>query len=306
MGEKTLVIMAAGMGSRYGGLKQLDHVGPSGETIIDYSVYDALRAGFNKVVFIIKKENEPLVREAIGDRTARSAEVSYVFQNLETLPAGFSVPAGRTKPWGTGHAVMSCLGTVHGPFAVINADDFYGAEAFGLLSRWMDTASAAAMPQEYCMVGYRLENTLTENGTVSRGVCELEGRLLKSITERTKIGRRNGQTAYTEDGETWVPLNAGSTVSMNCWGFTEPFLEEARAGFKSFLKNGGTENPKAEFYLPSIVQNMMETGRCRVTVLSTAEQWFGVTYRSDKETVVREIAKKVVAGIYPANLKETV
>lgn len=302
--DKTLVIMAAGMGSRYGGLKQLDPIGPSGETIIDYSVYDALRAGFNKVVFIIKKENEQLVREAIGDRTAKKAEVKYVFQRLETLPAGYCVPTGRTKPWGTGHAVMSCFETVHGPFAVINADDFYGAETFRLLSRWMETADAAAIPQEYCMVGYRLENTLTENGTVSRGVCELDGGLLKSITERTKIGRHDGQTAYTEDGETWIPLKADSTVSMNCWGFTEPFLEEARAGFETFLKNGGADGLKTEFYLPSIVQGMMQAGRCRVRVLSTSEQWFGVTYRSDKETVMREIAKKAEAGIYPSNLKE--
>ena len=222
--EKTLVIMAAGMGSRYGGLKQVDRVGPSGELIIDYSIFDARRAGFNKLVFVIKEEIDTLFREVIGNRISRYMDVSYVYQRLDNLPDGYTVPEGRVKPWGTAHAVMSCAGVVDGPFLVINADDFYGREAFEKISAWIDTADFDKNPPEYCMAGYVLKNTLTENGHVARGVCELDQRgYLVDITERTKIVRQDGRVQYTEDDINWVDIDENSIVSMNFWCFP-PFL----------------------------------------------------------------------------------
>lgn len=304
--RKTLVIMAAGMGSRYGGLKQVDAVGPSGEIMIDYSIYDARLAGFNKVVFIIKEENEALFRKVIGDRISRFIEVAYVHQQLENLPAGHRVPDGRTKPWGTAHAVMSCLGIVNEPFAVINADDFYGREAFQLLSAWLDSANFSRKPVEYCMAGYILKNTLTDNGYVSRGVCRVDENtgMLRDVTERTKIMRREGEVKYTEDGANWAPLDENSIVSMNCWCFPPSFLQQVSLRFTEFLNQPKADPLKEEFFLPFVVQDMVSQGICTVRVLPTREQWFGVTYRADKETVVKAIAQKVEQGVYPAHLWE--
>lgn len=301
--KKTLVIMAAGMGSRYGGLKQVDKVGPSGELIIDYSIYDAYRAGFSKVVFIIKEENDALFREVIGDRISRFMEVAYVHQCLDNLPEGFSVPEGRMKPWGTAHAVMSCIGTVNEPFAVINADDFYGREAFQMLSKWLDTADFSKKPVEYCMAGYILKNTLTENGHVARGVCRVDQNgMLIDVTERTKIMRRGGKVEFTEDEVHWKELDENSIVSMNCWCFPSSFLQEIAARFADFLKEQKANILKAEFFLPFVVQDMVHQEQCKVRVLPTHDQWFGVTYHDDKETVVKAIAQKVERGEYPSAL----
>lgn len=301
--KKTLVIMAAGAGSRYGGLKQIDGVGPSGELIMDYSIYDARRAGFEKAVFIIREENEALFRAAIGDRIARFMEVSYVHQRLDRLPAGFSAPAGRSKPWGTAHAVMCCEGTVDGPFAVINADDFYGREAFEKLSGWADSADFGQRPAEYCMAGFVLGNTLTENGCVSRGVCEVsDSGILLDVTERTRIMRRGGGVQYTEDGENWTALDEDSIVSMNCWCFPPSFLRQISVRFEAFLTENRENLEKAEFFLPFVVREMIAQGQCQVRVLKTAGQWFGVTYREDRDAVVRAVADKVKSGEYPVRL----
>lgn len=300
---KTLVIMAAGMGSRYGGLKQVDKVGPSGELIIDYSIYDARRAGFDKVVFIIKEEIEALFREVIGDRIASFMQVEYVHQKLDNLPEGYTVPDGRVKPWGTAHAVMSCVGKVSEPFMVINADDFYGRDSFIQLSAWMDSADSDKQPVEYCMAGYVLKNTLTENGHVARGVCRVDEQgMLIDVTERTRIQRLDGQVQFTEDGETWVPLDESSIVSMNCWAFPPSFLPRIGRRFEEFLDKNQGKLDKAEFFLPFVVQELVDDGLCTVRVLPTPEQWFGVTYREDKEAVVNAIAQKVAAGEYPAAL----
>ncbi len=305
--QKTLVIMAAGMGSRYGGLKQADHVGPSGELIIDYSIYDAWRAGFSKAVLIVKEENEALFRKLIGDRISKFMDVVYVHQRLDNLPAGYSVPEGRVKPWGTAHAVMSCIDAVHEPFAVINADDFYGRRAFQLLADWMETADFSKTPAEYCMVGYILKNTLTENGYVSRGVCRIDEKTkaLLDITERTKIMRSEGRVAFTEDDVHWTPIDKNSVVSMNCWAFPSSFLKEISARFVKFLDAPKSNPLKAEFFLPFVVQDMLREGKCSVKVLPTEEQWFGVTYRTDREAVVRAIARKVEQGEYPPKLWES-
>lgn len=301
--NKTLVIMAAGMGSRYGGLKQVDKVGPSGEIIMDYSIYDARRAGFNKVVFIIKEENDALFREVIGNRIAEFMDVSYVYQRIDNLPDGFTVPEGRIKPWGTAHAVMSCIGTVTDPFIVINADDFYGQQAFQRLSEWMDTADFNSRPVEYCMAGYILENTLTENGHVARGICSVgEDGILIDVNERTKIMKRNGRIQYTEDDINWIDLDGKSIVSMNCWCFPPSFLHEISVRFRGFHEANRENILKAEFFLPFVVKDMIAQGECRVRVLETGDRWFGVTYREDKDAVVRAIAQKVALGEYPANL----
>jgi len=303
--DKTLVIMAAGMGSRYGGLKQVDKVGPSGELIIDYSIYDARMAGFNKVVFVIKDEIDELFREIIGNRISELMDVSYVYQRLDNLPEGYSVPEGRAKPWGTAHAVMSCIGAVNSPFVVINADDFYGREAFEKISQWIDTVDFSKNPPEYCMAGYILKNTLTENGHVARGVCEVdENGYLVDITERTKIMRRDGKVQYTEDGENWVDLDENSIVSMNFWCFSPSFLEETKARFKDFLDENRDNLLKAEFFLPFVVKDMIDSGQCTVKVLQTKDQWFGITYREDKEKVVKAIHEKVAKGEYPKALWE--
>ncbi len=303
--KKALVIMAAGMGSRYGGLKQIDAVGPNGEIIMDYSIYDAKKAGFDKVYFIIKEENFELFKEVIGDRMAQQIEVEYIFQKLDNLPEGYSVPDGRVKPWGTAHAIMCCLGKVKEPFLVINADDFYGAEAFAKVSQWIDGMDINSYPMKMCMAGYILKNTITENGHVARGVCEVdENHYLTSIVERTKIMRReDGKVKYTEDEENWVDLDENCIVSMNCWCFPPQFIEEVAKRFKEFLDGDAVSNPlKSEYLLPSVVKELIDQGRATVEVLKTSATWIGVTYKEDKPYVVKEIQKKISAGEYPATL----
>ncbi|MBQ9805036.1 MAG: nucleotidyltransferase [Clostridia bacterium] len=296
----TLVILAAGMGSRYGGLKQLDPMTDAGNFIIDFSVYDAIRAGFDKVVFIIKEENLELFRETIGNRIAEKIEVSYAFQKADDLPDGFSVPNGRIKPWGTGHAIYCVRDIVKENFAVINADDYYGRDTFMQLAKHLRTASAA----QHCMVGFALGNTLTENGTVSRGQCEVgtDG-MLRSVTERTKIMKKDTCAAYlADDGETWVDLPFETIVSMNCWGFTPAIFQKLEGSFTRFLEGLGDNPLKAEFYLPAAVDEQQKSGDCTVAVYPTASHWQGVTYPEDKARVKAAIAELIRSGEYPASL----
>lgn len=306
MPKPVLVVMAAGMGSRYGGLKQIDPVDEQGHIIMDFSVYDAVRAGFDKVVFIIKKENEELFREAIGKRVEPHVKVEYVFQDLHNIPKGYEVPEGRVKPWGTGHAVLSCLGTVTEPFAVINADDYYGVSAFQMAyDALMNTKPGDKY--HFMMVGYQIGNTLTENGFVSRGVCTLDDQnYLTDIVERTHIEHHGEGAAYTEDnGETWTELPMDCTVSMNMWGFTADFLNELETRFETFLKKNLPVNPlKCECYLPFMVDELLKEQKAEVKVEKTVDKWFGVTYKEDKPMLTAAITKLKADGVYPENLWE--
>ena len=305
MNKPVLIIMAAGMGSRYGGLKQLDPVGNHGQLIIDYSLFDARRAGFETVVFVIKPEIEADFKAAIGDRVSRVMEVKYAYQLKEDLPQGYSVPACRTKPWGTAHAALAARTLVDGPFAVINADDYYGPEAFREIYDYLCAHPDGAV-YEYAMVGYLLKNTVTENGTVARGVCEETAEhYLTQVTERTKI-EKGEPPRFTEDGgATWTELPGDTIVSMNMWGFTRSFLDEALARFPAFLDKALAENPeKGEYFLPTVVSQLIDEGKARVKVLRSEDKWYGVTYREDKPTVVAAIAEKTAAGLYPDRLWE--
>lgn len=305
MNKPVLVIMAAGMGSRYGGLKQLDPVGSHGQLIIDYSIYDAKRAGFETVVFVIKPEIEADFKEAIGDRVSKVMDVKYAYQLKEDLPEGYSVPAGRTKPWGTAHAALAARNVVDGPFAVINADDYYGPEAYQEIYNYLSTHQDGDV-YEYVMVGYLLKNTVTENGTVARGVCEeTADHYLTQVTERTKIEKGEPPRYTEDDGKTWTDLSADTIVSMNMWGFTRSFLDEALARFPAFLDKALAENPeKGEYFLPTVVSQLIDEGKARVKVLRSEDKWYGVTYREDKPTVVAAIAEKTAAGLYPDRLWE--
>lgn len=300
MRKPTLVIMAAGMGSRYGGLKQIDPVDEQGHIIMDFSIYDAAKAGFEKVVFIIKKENEQDFREKIGDRISEKMEVAYVYQELTNLPEGIQVPEGRVKPWGTGHAVLCAANEIDGPFAVINADDYYGSHAFAVIYRYL-TSHEDDEWYRYAMVGYQLENTLTENGYVARGICETdeEGYLTK-ITERTHIEKKEDGAAYTEDGgQTWVHLPKNSVVSMNMWGFSASFLIELRRRFPRFLEKTLAENPlKGEYFLPFVVGELLAEKAATVQVLKTMDKWYGVTYKEDKPAVMEAIRQMKESGLY--------
>lgn len=304
MKEPTLVIMAAGMGSRYGGLKQMDPIDPQGHVIIDFSIYDALRAGFQNIVFIIKREMEADFRAIIGDRIAKKANVSYVYQDLQNLPDGFSVPEGRVKPWGTGHAILSIADVVDGPFAVINADDYYGPAAYQKIYDYLTTHEDDAL-YRYAMVGFLLKNTLSENGHVARGVCQVsdEG-YLTDIHERTHIEKREDGAAYTEDdGKTFIPLSGGCTVSMNLWGFTNSILTELKDRFPAFLTQAMEENPlKGEYFLPSVVDSLLKEGKATVQVLTSTDRWYGVTYKADKAVVTAAIQQMKDQGLYPQNL----
>jgi len=306
MKEPTLVVMAAGMGSRYGGLKQIDPIGPNGEIIIDYSIYDAVRAGFKRVVFIIKKELHETFKEVIGDRISKYIEVDYAFQELSDLPAGYEIPAERVKPWGTGHAVMSARKIVDGPFAVINADDFYGPGAFTALYDFLSTVDDDAKDVfPFALAGYTVENTLTENGTVARGVCEIENGFMTNITERTKIKKFGEHAKFTEDdGATWEDIAPGAIVSMNTWGFTSAMMGELEKRFGAFLDKALVENPlKGEYFLPSVVDALIKEGKASVKVLETGEKWYGVTYKEDRPGVQAAIGSMMGAK-YPAKLWE--
>ena len=301
MEKPCLVVMAAGMGSRYGGLKQMDPMDPQGHILMDFSVYDAREAGFEKVVFIIKEELEEAFRQGIGRRVSRNMETAYVFQKLDDLPEGFSVPEGRVKPWGTAHALLSCRHAVNGPFVAINADDYYGKQAFRDLYRFL-TETEDDTQYRFAMGGYRLENTLTENGYVSRGVCSLDAQgRLQDIVERTRIAWRDGAPAYTEDeGKSWKPLPGDTPVSMNMWGFSRGFLKETEQRFAAFLRQSLPENPlKCEYYIPTVVHQLLAEGRATVQVLKTGDKWYGVTYQEDKPQVVQAIGDMKARGLYP-------
>ena len=300
--EPTLVIMAAGMGSRFGGLKQMTPVDEEGHFIIDFSLYDAYQAGFRRVAFIIKREIEQTFRETIGARMEKWFHVDYVYQELDRLPEGFAVPEGRRKPWGTAHAVACCRGVVEGPFAVINSDDFYGRGAYEAIYRFLTENKA---PHHYAMLGYQLRNTVTEFGSVARGVCHVQDGMLLDITERTKIFKRGQDAAYTEDGETFVPLSGDSLVSMNFWGFTPEILDEIWNAFPAFLAENLPVNPeKCEFYLPTFVGSRLAEGKVRVRVLPCMETWHGVTYKEDLDSVKSAIGQLKREGKYPARLWE--
>ncbi len=303
--KPILVVMAAGMGSRYGGLKQIDPVGPCGEAILDYSLYDARRAGFSTVVFIIKHEIEADFKRTVGARAEQAGlEVRYAFQQLDILPEGFSVPEGRVKPWGTAHAVLSAAACIDAPFAVINADDYYGPTCFRLIFEYLST-HADGGKFAWAMVGFHLKNTVSENGSVSRGVCvtDAAGNLV-SVTERTRIEPRDGAIAYTEDdGKTWVELPGDSLVSMNLWGFTPSFVTAAQEGFADFLRQNLPVNPlKCEYYLPSVVSAALADGRAEVRVLTSTDKWYGVTYREDKPALMAALKAMTDAGTYPEGL----
>ncbi|MBR5324813.1 MAG: nucleotidyltransferase [Muribaculaceae bacterium] len=296
--KPTLFVLAAGMGSRYGSLKQLDGLGPNGETIMDYSIFDAIRGGFGKVVFVIRHSFAEEFIEKVVNKYAQVIPTEVVYQELNYLPEGFSVPEGREKPWGTNHAVMMGKEVIKEPFAVINADDFYGRESFAIIADWLSKQEGE---NKYCMVGYRVGNTMSESGTVSRGICETnEASELTSVVERTKIGYYNDGIAFNE-GEEWTMLDPNVPVSMNMWGFTPDYFKYSDEIFVEFLKEN-MSNLKSEFFIPLIVNDLIQTKRATVTVLDTPSKWFGVTYAQDRPDVVAKIQSLVDAGEYPSPL----
>ena len=303
MKEPVLVIMAAGMGSRFGGLKQITSVDDEGHKIIDFSLYDARRAGFKKAVFIIKHQIEEDFKAAVGSRTEKYFDVRYVYQELGPLPSGYTVPEGRIKPWGTAHAIACAKEAIDGPFAVINSDDYYGSHAMETVYNYLKEDRAA---NDHCMVGYLLKNTVTENGYVSRGVCKEQDGFLKDITERTHIEKRGDDAAYTEDGgTTWIPLSGESIVSMNLWGFQQEILSEFTGRFKAFLDENLPVNPlKCEYYLPSVADAQIKEGLGTIRVLTTEDKWHGVTYAEDLADVKAAMAKLKEKGLYPEKLWE--
>ena len=304
MSKPVLVIMAAGMGSRYGGLKQLDPVGEHDQVILDYSMFDARRAGFETVVFVIKREIEEEFKARVGRRVERHMDVKYVFQSMDDLPQGYAVPEGRTKPWGTAQAALAARHVVDGPFAIINADDYYGPAAYREICDYL-CAHGDGERYAYAMVGYRVRNTVTEHGSVARGVCEVDGDgVLVDIHERTVIEKDGNDARYTEDGgKSWTALAGDTLVSMNMWGFTRSFLDEALARFPAFLDKALAEAPlKAEYFLPTVVDQLIREGRAEVRVLPSEDKWYGVTYREDKPCVTAAIAAMTQAGLYPEEL----
>ena len=301
MAGAQLVVMAAGIGSRYGGLKQIDPVGPSGEIVIDYSVYDALQAGFEKVIFIIRRDIEEIFREKVGKTIEKQIDTAYVFQELDRLPEGVTCPPERQKPWGTGHAVLCASDEITGPFAVINADDFYGAGSFAILADHLNSAVDADGKYDCSMVGYTLGKTLTEHGHVARGVCVTADQRLVEVVERTRIERFGNVVKYTENGQDWIEIDEKSTVSMNMWGFTLGFLGELQTGFEEFCRTS-LNTPKSEFFVPSVVNDLIVAGKTSPKVLLTDEQWYGVTYQEDKPALKAAIAQMATDGRYPENL----
>lgn len=301
MQKPILVIMAAGLGSRFGGMKQITPIDEQGHIIMDFSIFDAIRAGFGKVVCIIKKELESDFEAVIGARLRKHVELVYAYQSLDMLPEGFTIPEGRVKPWGTAHAVWCAKDVLDGPFAVLNADDFYGKEAFEVMAKFLTDEHES---NEHAMVGYRLRNTLTDNGSVARGVCEMdENHHLTDIVERTKIIKKGNDAAFTEDGETYTDLSADSLVSMNFWGFRHEVMERFEGWFCDFLQNTLPSNPtKAEFFLPLVVSNMIEAKTDSVEVLTSGARWYGVTYKEDLPSVVNAVKAMKNAGDYPVQL----
>ena len=299
--KPTLVVLAAGMGSRYGGLKQVDPVGPSGEAILDYSVFDAERAGFGKVVFVIRKDFEAEFKERVGRKYEGVLPVDYCYQDLNDVPAPFSVPEGRAKPWGTAHAIRSARAVVKEPFAAINADDFYGRDAFARLAKFLAAGAEKGGKLHFAMVGYKLDLTLSDNGSVARGICKVEDGKLTAVTEMTKLVRVPGGAENREDEANPVKLTGEERVSMNLWGFTPELFAALEARFPAWLEKNGTA-PKSEWYIPFVVDELIHEGKADVAVLPTDSNWFGVTYREDKPFVTAEIGKLVAAGEYPVKL----
>lgn len=301
--KPTLFVLAAGMGSRYGGLKQLDGLGPNGETIMDYSIFDAIRGGFGKIVFVIRKDFEKDFREKILSKYENHIPVELVFQSVDKLPAGFTCPEGRVKPWGTNHAVLMGKEVINEPFAVINADDFYGRDSFAVLGRWLSELPEGAK-NRYCMVGFRVGNTLSESGTVARGICSTndEG-CLTTVVERTEIMRVDGKVCYKDEQGAWVAMDDNTPVSMNMWGFTPDYFKYSEDYFIDFLKNN-LDNLKAEYFIPLMVNKLINEGTATVKVLDTTSKWFGVTYAADRQGVVDKIQSLVDAGEYPSKLFE--
>jgi dTDP-glucose pyrophosphorylase len=298
--KPTLLVLAAGMGSRYGGLKQLDGVGPNGETIMDYSIFDAIRAGFGKVVYVIRHDFEEEFKKHIISKYKDHIKVETVFQSKDILPSGYTCPLTREKPWGTNHAVLMGKSVINEPFAVINADDFYGRYSYTVLAE--ELVKMAGSNNKYCMVGYRVGNTLSEGGTVARGVCEVDkDKYLIGVTERTKIMRVNGNVSYKDEDDNWVAIDDNTPVSMNMWGFTPDYFDYSESDFVDFLKNN-INNPKTEFYIPTVVNKLVENKTASVKVLDTTSKWFGVTYATDKEGVVKNISNLIKAGEYPTKL----
>lgn len=299
--QPALVIMAAGMGSRFGGLKQIEPVSDKGEIILDFSLYDAIMAGFKKVIFVIKRENEEAFRSLIDEKAGKHIEVEYAYQEIDDLPEGYTVPEDRVKPWGTAHAVLAARKIINGPFAVINADDYYGPGAFQTIYEFLE-ATNDEEKYSYCMVGYNIENTLTENGYVSRGVCCTdESGKLTDITERTKIQWQGEKIVFTDnDEESFEELEYGTTVSMNFWGFTQSIIKEMECGFPAFLDEAMEKNPlKAEYFLPSVVDRLIKDGKAEVKVLHSHDRWYGVTYKEDKENVTAALQAMKDKGEYP-------
>ncbi|MFH1969472.1 MAG: sugar phosphate nucleotidyltransferase [Verrucomicrobiota bacterium] len=298
--QPTLVVMAAGVGSRYGGLKQIESVGPSGEIMLDYSVFDAIRAGFGKVVFIVRHDIEKDFKEAIGAHFEGRIQVDYVFQELADLPAGFAVPPDRTKPWGTGHAIMRCPTLVQEPFAVINADDFYGAKSYEVIARYLE--KLAPTDTAYAMVGFHLVNTLSDHGSVTRGICEVNAHhMLISVVERFKIEKTEGGARYENEHSQWVSLQGHEIASMNMFGFTPTLFGFLDEKFRVFLKKAAG-HPKAEFLMPAIADELIREHKITMRVLATPEKWFGVTYKEDKPFVAAGIRRLIENGVYPQKL----
>lgn len=299
--KPTLVVLAAGMGSRYGGLKQIDGLGPNGETIMDYSIYDAVEAGFGKVVFVIRKDFEEDFRKTIVSKYEKHLPVEVVFQDLNDLPEGYSAPEDRVKPWGTNHAVMMAEGKIREPFAVINADDFYGRESYEILANFLQEVKDEK--SRYAMVGYRVGNTLSEGGTVARGVCETdEDDYLTGVVERTSIQRNDkGEICFTDEEGKMVVLNEMTPVSMNMWGFTPDYFEHSKKAFRAFL-DAHMHEPKSEFYIPTVVNDLINEGKATCKVLDTPSKWFGVTYATDRPGVVAKFKELHDKGLYPDNL----
>lgn len=302
--KPTLIIMAAGMGSRYGGSKQVDKMTDAGEIILDFSLYDAMLAGFNRVVFIIREEHRDIFRELVDERAGKYLDVEYAYQKLDDIPEGYEIPEGREKPWGTSHAVLAARHLIDGPFVVINADDYYGPGAFSSLYDYL-IKNDDGEKYEFCMAGYKLENTVTENGHVARGVCELdENGFLVGVTERTKIEMKEDGIAFTEDdGESWTMLPEGTVVSMNFWGFSAAMMKELEAGLPEFLDKALAENPlKGEYLLPHTADKLIKEGKARIKVLTSPDKWCGVTYKEDKEDVKNSLEAMKDKGMYPEKL----